>query len=87
MKIQITIQDCMNNRQLDIQVDHQQRIKTTLKTIQENLNEFLYFKDIDTVRIKSSGRQVSIDMTYEEAGIYTGAILLFEVEKDEKIDD
>ena len=76
MKISITMIDPDSGKAFDLQMDHQQRIKTTLKVLNENIREFTSFQNIKEVRLKSSGRRVSVDKTYEEAGIYTGAEIL-----------
>ena len=76
MKITITMIDPDSGKSFDITMDHQQRIKTTLKVLNENIKEFTSFQNIKEVRLKSSGRRVPVDSTYEEAGIYTGAEIL-----------
>ena len=68
----------------DIQVDNQQRIKTTLRVLNENMNEFIFGETIDQIGIKSSGRRVSTESTYEEAKIYTGDILLIGIDQEQE---
>lgn len=72
MKITITV-NTGDHKSLDIQVDNEQRIKTTLRVIGENIEEFHSFLNIKEVQIKDSGRRVGVDATYQEAMIYTGS--------------
>lgn len=72
VKITITIIDFKSSKKLDIQVDNEQRIKTTLRVLSENIEEFNSFQNIKEVQIKNSGRRVSAELTYNEAEIYTG---------------
>ena len=81
MKIKITITDVSVDKKIDIQVDNEQRIKTTLRVLSENITEFNSFQNIKEVQIESSGRRVSTELTYTEAEIYTGAELLLKVEE------
>jgi len=60
----------------DIQVDSEQRIKTTLYVMKENLQGIASFLDDVEVREKRSGRKIDINQTYEEAKIYTGFELM-----------
>lgn len=83
MKITITI--LAGKSKLDIQVDNEQRIKTTLRVLSENIEEFHSFQNIKEVQIKSNGRRVSAALTYQEAAVYTGTEIVLRVEeKDEQ---
>lgn len=78
MKITITVENPITNYMMDIQIDQRQRIKTTLKVLGENKAEFSPYINSPIVRVKSSGRRVSTEQTYEESGIYNGAEILLE---------
>lgn len=82
MKITITITEPTLNKSFDIQVDSKQRIKTTLRVLSENIPELENVGAAPGVRIKSSGRQILANETYEEAGIYTGMELLVKTKKE-----
>ena len=84
MKIKITIIDAQSGKKIDIQVDNEQRIKTTLRVLSENVEEFSFFQNIKEVQVKSSGRRVLVGFTYEAAEIYTGTEIILKAEdKDE----
>lgn len=83
MKITISMIDLTNNKSVDIQVDNQQRIKTTLKVLGGNVRGFSPFQHYKEVRIKSSGRRILTDTTYEEAQVYTGAEIILEEKSQE----
>lgn len=82
MQITITITEPIMNKSYDIQVDNRQRIKTTLRVLSENVQELGYMQEASGVRIKSSGRQISDDDTYEDAGVYTGMELTVMMKKE-----
>lgn len=82
MKITITITELISNKSFDIQVDSKQRIKTTLRVLSENMPEMELLGNVSRVRIKGSGRQIAGEVTYEEAGIYTGMELVTTIEKE-----
>ena len=56
----------------DIQVDHEQRIKTTLRVLGENMMGLEWLLGDVIIREKRSGRKIDLEQTYEEAKIYTG---------------
>jgi len=60
----------------DIQVDDEQRIKTTLHVMKENLQGVASFLNDVEVREKRSGRKIDVNQTYKEAKIYTGFELM-----------
>lgn len=72
MQITVTITEPIMNKSYDIQIDNKQRIKTTLRVLSENIQGLEIWNGAQGVRIKNSGRQISGNVTYEEAGIYTG---------------
>lgn len=78
MKITVTMEIPSINQKIDIQMDQKQRIKTTLRVLAENRIEFLSFQNNQVVRIKKSGRRISTEQTYEQAGVYNGEIILLE---------
>lgn len=78
MKIMITMEIPSIGQGFDVQMDQKQRIKTTLRVLAENRREFLPFRDNLIVRVKNSGRQISTEQTYEDAGIYNGTVILLE---------
>ena len=69
------------DKKIDIKVDNEQRIRTTLRVLSENIEEFNSFQDIKEVQIENSGRRISTELTYTEAEIYTGTELLLKVEE------
>jgi len=81
VKITITIIDDRSKRKIDIQVDNEQRIQTTLRVLNENIEEFQFFQNIKEVQIKNSGRRVLAKLTYKEAQIYTGTEIVLKVEE------
>ena len=81
MKIKITIIDAQSGKKIDIQVDNEQRIQTTLRVLNENIEEFQFFQNIKEVQIKNSGRRVLAKLTYKEAQIYTGTEIVLKVEE------
>ena len=81
MKITITITDVKTDKKIDIKVDNEQRIKTTLRVLSENIEEFNSFQDIKEIQIESSGRRIPTELTYTEAEIYTGTELLLKAEE------
>lgn len=84
MKITITIIDYKNDKKLDIQVDNEQRIKTTLRVLSENIIDCASFQTITEVQIKNSGRRVSAELTYSEAEIYTGTEIVLKAEEQDE---
>ena len=42
MKIIITIQNCVDNRKVNIQVDNKQRIATTFRILKENMPDIMW---------------------------------------------
>lgn len=78
MKITITMEALSTGKTMDIQIEQSQRIKTTLRVLTENKKDFLPRYSNSVVRLKDSGRRISIEQTYEEASIYTGAQLVLE---------
>lgn len=74
----VTMEIPSTNQMIDIQMDQKQRIKTTLRVLAENRMEFMPFQNNQIVRIKKSGRRISTEQTYEEAGIYNGEVILLE---------
>ena len=67
--ITISIPD---GRTFDIQMDNEQRIKTTLKVLSENIMGLEWLGEDVVIREKRSGRRVDIEQTYKDAKIYTG---------------
>ncbi len=82
MQITVTITEPTMNKSYDIQVDNKQRIKTTLKVLSENIKGLENWGKAHGVRIKNSGRQISGDVTYEEADIYTGMELTVMIKRE-----
>lgn len=81
MKITITIIDDRSSKKIDIQVDNEQRIQTTLRVLSENIEEFYFFQNIKEIQIKNSGRRVLTKSTYKEAQIYTGTEIVLRTEE------
>lgn len=78
MDIKITILVRETGQQLDIKINNEQRIKTTLQVLRENMPKQLGRTDIETVRIRETGRRVAPERTYAEEQIYTGTLLVLE---------
>lgn len=78
MKITVTMELPSSGQMIDIQIDRKQRIKTTLRVLSENRMEFVPYQRNEVVRIKQSGRRISTERTYEEAGIFNGTVILLE---------
>jgi len=70
MRLTITISIVVNS--YDIQVNSEQRIKTTLRIMKENIQELTHLLNDVEVRKKRSGRKINLDQTYEEERIYSG---------------
>ena len=75
MKQTITI-SIVGVQSYDIQVDSEQRIKTTLRVMKENIQGLTHFLDNVEAREARSGRKIDLEQTYEEEKIYTGFELL-----------
>ena len=75
MKITITIVQPFTQKEFDIQVNHTQRIRSTLQVLAEAVPELKGVDQAKKIRVRSTGRQYSTDITYEHAGIYTGAVI------------
>jgi len=73
MRLTITIRIVANT--YDIQVNSEQRIKTTLRVMKENIQDLTHLlhllADVE-VREKHSGRRINIGQTFEEEKIYSG---------------
>lgn len=69
----LTLIDEKSGKKVDIQVDNEQRIQTTLRVLSENVEEFRFFQNRKEIQIKKSGRRVLTSLTYKEAEIYTGS--------------
>ena len=78
MKITITLTMPKTGKSYDIQMSDTQRIAETLQVLQDNSNLFRHTEAIHTVREKRTGRHISTECTYEEAGIYSGSELLID---------
>jgi len=70
MRLTITISIVVNS--YDIQVNSEQRIKTTLRIMKENIQELTHLLNDVEVREKRRGRKINLDQTYEEEKIYSG---------------
>ena len=79
MKITITITNCKTGSSYDVQMDNKQKIKTTLRILEESLSENWGLTG-DKLRIKAnrSKRNLSLEQTYEEAHVYSGDIILLQ---------
>ena len=73
MQRRITIE--YRRKDIDIEIDSGQKIKTTLKVISESKREFRGIEEVKDIRLKKSGRQIGKEKTYEEEGIYSGEII------------
>lgn len=80
MKIIVTVINSASDKKFDVQIDDQQRIKTTIRVLSENIEEFSSFQNIEEIQIKESGRRISTELTYKEADIYTGTEILLKGE-------
>lgn len=73
MLIKISIGDDINGEYIDIYVENEQRIKTTIRVLSENVFIGWGDREISEVRIRDTGRRVPAAKTYQEADIYSGA--------------
>lgn len=78
MKITITLDLAQSGQSCDIQVSSEQKIADTLRVLKDNLSMFKNLGEIKFVREKESGRRISIESTYEQVHIYSGAELVLE---------
>lgn len=79
MKITITVRNCIENKEYDIQVDHQQRIGTTLRVLGENIPEILEgMQEKFILKSYRNKRRVNPDETYEHEMIFNGDMLLIQ---------
>lgn len=67
--ITITVPD---GKSYDIQMNREQRIKTTFRVLGENIVGLENLSEDVFIREKRSGRKIDIEKTYEEEKIYTG---------------
>lgn len=75
MDIKITFKNPGSGQEINLKLDSGQRIKTTLKVLNENVKGYCPLSEIEEVRLQDNGRRINPDLTYEEAAIYTGSIL------------
>lgn len=77
MKITVTFRNCRTGREYDIQIDHKQKINTTLLVLKENLPEVLDGIEGDLVlQSERNKRRLDLEQSYESAKIYNCDILL-----------
>lgn len=67
----------MTTRDYDIQIDHRQKISTTLRILKENLPDVLEGIEGEPVlQSERNRRRLDIEQTYDSAKIYNCDILL-----------
>lgn len=77
MKVTVTVTISQSNKSLDIRVEQEQKIEDTFQVIQDNLQIFpMDIKQIKSIRLYPYQRRIPTNMSFMEAGIYTGAHLL-----------
>lgn len=81
MKITVTFTISKTGKSYDIRISDNQKIAETLQVLQNNIQLFQHADMVHTIREKETGRHISTECTYEEAGIYSGSELLIESRK------
>lgn len=77
MKITITIQNCVDNRKINIQVDNKQRIATTFRVLEENMPDIMWeLKEPFAVKSQRSKRRLNLYKNYEQEMIFNGDIIM-----------
>lgn len=73
MKIIITIQNCIDNKKINIQIDNKQKIATTLRILEENMPDIMWElgKSV-TAKSQRSKRRLRLYNNYEQEMIFTG---------------
>lgn len=75
MKITYTLTRPDKGVSHDIQVSDAQKVKDTMQVLAENLSVFADLPKVPCIVEAESGRKISVEDTYEEARIYSGAEL------------
>ncbi|MGN0305128.1 MAG: hypothetical protein ACI4D2_03120 [Lachnospiraceae bacterium] len=79
MRLTITYYNVHTKKAYDIMADREQRIKTTVRVLQETMPEiFDGIEEPVNVQSERTKRRINIEKTYREAGIYQGDILRLE---------
>ncbi|MGN1196441.1 MAG: hypothetical protein ACI4TA_02455 [Acetatifactor sp.] len=79
MKLTITYYNVHTQKAYDIMADREQRIKTTVRVLQETMPEiFDGIEEMVNVQSTRTKRRINMEKTYREAGIYQGDILRLE---------
>lgn len=77
MKITVTFRNSRTGRDFDIQMDHRQKISTTLRVLRENLPEVLEGIEGNLVlQSERNKRRLDVEQSYEGAKIYNCDIIL-----------
>lgn len=77
MKITITIQNCVDNRKINIQVDNKQKIATTLRVLEENMPDIMWeLKEPFAAKSRRSKRRLKPYKSYEQEMIFNGDIIM-----------
>lgn len=77
MKITITIQNCVDNRKINIQVDNKQKIATTLRVLEENMPDIMWeLKEPFMTKSRRSKRSLKPYKSYEQEMIFNGDIIM-----------
>lgn len=77
MKITITIQNCIDNRKINIQVDNKQKIVTTLRVLEENMPDIMRdIKERFVVKSQRSKRRLNLYGSYEQEMIFNGDVIM-----------
>lgn len=77
MKITITIQNCLDNRKINIQVDNKQKIATTLRVLEENMPDIMWeLKKPFAAKSRRSKRRLNLHKNYEQEMIFNGDLIM-----------
>lgn len=82
MKLTVTIKNSVTGASYDVQFDNRQRVRTTLRVLEESLPElFEQLQKPILIQSLRSRRRLEASRTYEESHIYSGDELIL---KDQK---
>ncbi len=76
MMLTISLQEQSEEKTIDIMVDNEQKISSTLKVLQES--GLFQARDCQAVRSQRTRERVQIGSSYQEGNIYNGDTLVIE---------
>lgn len=77
MKITVTMRNCVEHRDFNIEVDNKQKVATTIRVLEDNMADVMSGL-LNPVRVKSyrTKRRINLNENYEHEMIFSGDILL-----------